>query len=110
VTESNQIPADDTPAHVLWYDALGNQVAHDKTLTAWTAEDAVGGASSAVSVEAIVDAEDELATVHFVQASGEFRVVATTAGASGPVRAETPLYTIVPGAPATGVITLGGPA
>jgi len=105
------IPADDVPAHVIWYDAHGSEIAHDKTTTSWTAEDADGAPSSVVSVVPIVDAIDEVATVTFLASSGSFRVVATTEGAGGsPVRAESLLYNVVPGAPASGTIALGGPA
>ncbi|HYW90771.1 MAG TPA: hypothetical protein VFB50_23580 [Chloroflexota bacterium] len=104
MTESIDIPADDVPAHVLWYDRLGAELSPDKTATTWTAEDAAGGVSTVVSITP--GQTDEQATVVFLASTGQFKLVAMTEG----VRAESPLYNVVPGAPASGVIALGGPA
>jgi|SRR5215831_4047616 len=109
VTTPTPIPSDDCPAKVDWYDRLDTSIPHDKTQTNWTAEDDTGAASTAVSVNpnSDSDSDDETATVHFLQGSGVFRVVATTPGADGAdVRAQSGLYDIQPGAPAVGVITL----
>jgi hypothetical protein len=102
------IPSDNCPAVVQWYDRLDTAIPHDKTQTNWSAEDDTGAISSAVSINPNLDtdSDDETATVVFVQSSGMFKVVATTPGASGPVRAESALYDIQPGAPAVGQITL----
>lgn len=109
MTMVTEIPAEDVPARVDWYDRLGTQIDHQKTDTTWSAEDENGAASAAVQVNPDLDADtsDETATVHFLASSGQFMVVATTPGEGGEtVRAESQLYSITPGAPAVGVITL----
>lgn len=102
------IPSDDCPARVDWLDKLGTGLPHENTDTAWSAEDENGAASTAVTVDpdTDTDTDDETATVHFNTGAGYFKVVATTTGANGEVRAESVLYAIQVGAPAVGVITL----
>jgi len=103
------IPSDDCPASVQWYDRLDTAIPHDKTQTSWTAEDDTGAASTAVSINpnTDLDSDDETATVHFLEGTGVFKVVATTPKGDGTdVRAESVLYDIQPGAPAVGVISL----
>jgi hypothetical protein len=103
------IPADDVPALVQWFDRLGTELQHSATDTTWSAEDASGAASQAVTVQPDLDADstDETATVVFSASSGQFKVVATTPGEGGAtVRAESTLYDIQPGAAAVGQITL----
>lgn len=105
-TTPTDIPDNDVPAKVQWADRLGDQIPGTSTQTTWSAEDETGAASQAVTVEASAD-DDESATVHFTQGTGQFKVVATTAGQGGAqVRAESGMYNIVPGAPAQGQITL----
>lgn len=110
MTTSNtvEIPAEDVPAKVDWADRLGGAIAHDKTATTWSAEDQNGAPSTAVTVDPDTDADsdDETATVTFKASTGTFRVVATTPGANGQVRAESGFYTITPGAPAVGMISV----
>jgi hypothetical protein len=103
------IPTDDCPAVVDWQDRLGTSIQHDKTQTSWSAEDGTGSTSSAVTVNpnADQDSDDETATVHFLVGTGQFKIVAVTQGDAGPVRAESALYNIVPGAPVVGTITVG---
>jgi hypothetical protein len=105
---SNEIPADDVPAVVQWFDRLGTQIQHSATDTTWSAEDETGAPSSAVTVNPDLDSDsiDETATVVFSASEGQFKVVATTPGEGGTVRAESVLYTIMAGAPAVGQITL----
>jgi len=107
--EPTPIPSDDVPARVEWQDRLGTSIQHSKTDTTWSAEDAQGNPSQAVTVnpDADSDSDDETAMVVFSQSAGQFRVVATTPGEAGTVRAQSALYDIQPGAPAVGVITLG---
>jgi hypothetical protein len=102
------IPSDNCAAKVDWFDRLNTAIPHDKTQTNWSAEDDTGAPSSAVSINPNLDqdSDDETATVVFVASSGLFKVVATTDGASGPIRAESAVYNIQPGAPAVGMITL----
>jgi hypothetical protein len=102
------IPSNDCPAQVQWFDRLDTQIPHDATQTNWSAEDETGADSTAVTVNPNLDADsnDETATVVFVSGQGQFRVVATTQGASDTVRAQSVLYEITPGAPAVGTITL----
>jgi hypothetical protein len=100
------IPDNDVPARVDWADRLGGQIAHDKTATTWSAEDASGAPSAAVTITPDTDSDDETATVTFNASTGQFKVVATTQGAAGEVRAESALYNIVPGAAAVGTITV----
>ena len=102
------IPSDDCPASVEWQDRLGTVIEHSATDTTWSAEDETGAASLAVTVNADLDSDsdDETAMVTFLQSTGQFRVVATTPGSDGPVRAQSVLYSIEPGAPAVGTITL----
>jgi len=103
------IPSDDCPARVDWYDRLDTAIPHDRTQTSWTAEDDAGAASTAVQINpnTDLDSDDETATVHFLEGSGTFKVVATTPKGDGTdVRAESGFYDIQPGAPAVGVITL----
>ena len=103
------IPADDCPAVVQWFDKLDTAIPHDKTQTSWSAEDDTGAVSTAVSINPNLDMDsnDETATVVFAAGTGVFRVIATTPGAGGAtVRAESILYNIVPGAPAVGTITV----
>lgn len=106
--DTTPIPANDCPAKVQWYDRLDTAIPHEKTDTSWSAEDENGNASPAVTVVPdLGDASDETATVTFSQGQGMFKVVATTAGAGGaPVRAESTMYDIQPGAAAVGVITV----
>jgi hypothetical protein len=109
VEQPTPIPSDDIPAVVEWQDKLGTGIEHAKTDTSWSAEDEAGTASTVVTVtpDADSDGDDETALVTFSASAGQFRVVATTAGASGQVRAQSVLYDIQPGAPAVGTITLG---
>lgn len=103
------IPSDNCPAKVDWYDRLDTAIPHDRTQTNWSAEDDQGAASTAVSINPNLDqdSDDETATVVFLQGTGVFRVVATTPKGDGTdVRAQSGLYNIQPGAPAVGVITL----
>jgi hypothetical protein len=103
------IPANDVPAVVQWFDRLGTELQHSATDTTWSAEDQSGAPSSAVTINPNLDndSDDETATVVFSASTGQFKVVATTPGASGTtVRAESPLYEIQPGAAAVGQITL----
>jgi hypothetical protein len=102
------IPADDCPATVDWQDKLGTSIEHAKTDTTWSAEDESGAASQAVTVNPDLDSDsdDETATVVFSASQGMFKVVATTPGATGTIRAESILYEIQAGAPAVGTITL----
>ena len=106
--DATPIPSNDCPASVQWMDRLDTAIPHDKTQTNWSAEDESGAPSTAVTVNPNLDqdSDDETATVVFVQGSGQFKVIATTQGAAGPVRAESVMYDIQPGAPAVGVITV----
>jgi hypothetical protein len=110
------IPSDDIPVEVQWQDRLGANIPHSDTDTHWSVEDDQGQPFAGAHVQPILDGDDEeTGTLTFTQSSGTFRVVAETQGASGMVRAESPLYHIRPGAPALGKITLhvgggsGGP-
>lgn len=102
------IPAEDCSALVDWQDKFGTSVPHAKTDTTWSAEDDTGATSAAVTVNPDLDSDsdDETATVVFLDSKGLFKVVAVTAGASAPIRAESILYDVQPGAPAVGTITL----
>lgn len=102
---TTDIPDTDVPAKVEWADRLGGAIAHGNTTTTWTAEDAQGQPSAAVQVNAD-PADDESATVHFLAATGVFRVIASVPGENGVVRAESALYNITPGAPSVGVISV----
>jgi hypothetical protein len=105
-TAPTDIPDDDVPCVVEWRDRLGGVEPSDRTATTWTTEDLSGNdASSIVSVTPDPN-NDEQGTVTFHQASGQFRVVATTQGANGEVRAQSADYNITPGAPSVGQITV----
>ena len=100
-------PDNDVPCKVDWQDRLGGSIAHSKTDTTWSVEDDAGAPTTVVSVEPdLSDSDEETGTVTFHSASGLFRLVATTPGSSGPVRAQSALYNITPGAPFVGVITV----
>jgi hypothetical protein len=63
--------------------------------------------TTVVTVEPDVsDTEEETGTCTFHESTGQFKLVASTPGENGEVRAESILYNIVPGSPAVGVITL----
>lgn len=102
--DMTNIPDNDVPAKVDWVDRLGGTIAHDQTTTTWSAEDAQGQPSAAVSV--VPGADDESAIVQFKSSQGVFRVVATVDGANGQIRAESGLYNITPGAPSVGTINV----
>lgn len=106
------IPTDPVPAVVEWRDRLDTAIPHDRTTTTWSAEDANGQPSTAVTVDPNLDSDsdDETATITFQMGTGQFKVVATTPSASQPngvARAESALYNIVPGAPVVGTIRVG---
>src|SRR5262245_41756631 len=103
------IPANDVPARVDWFDKLGNPVPKSSTTTTWTVEDDTGAPSAAVSVNPTLDMDtnEETAVLVFAASSGLFRLVATTTGATGTIHARSALYNIVPGAPTTATITVG---
>ena len=101
------IPTNDVPCRVDWADRLGGQISHDKTQTSWSVEDAEGSPFAGVTIEPDTsDSEEETGTVTFNTSTGRFKIVATTPGANGDVRAESGLYNIVPGAAAIGMITV----
>lgn len=101
------IPDNDVPCKVDWQDRLGGEIDHTKTDTTWSVEDDAGNPTTVVSVEPdMSDSDEETGTVTFHAASGLFRLVATTQGSTGIVRAQSALYNTTPGAPAVGVITV----
>jgi hypothetical protein len=106
-TEATDIPTDNVPCRVDWQDRLGGTIQHSATDTTWSVEDSVGNPTTVVTVEPDVsDTEEETGTCTFHESTGQFKLVASTPGENGEVRAESILYNIVPGSPAVGVITL----
>jgi hypothetical protein len=103
------IPTDDVPCRVVWKDRFGGATPEAGTTTTWATADPVSGADVSDIVTVVPDpANDEHGTVTFKASTGQFKVMATTQGADGPITAESAAYNIVPGAPVVGEIILNG--
>jgi hypothetical protein len=104
-TAPTPIPDTDVPFSVVWDDRF-EDVKDESADTTWTAVDDKGVATTVVTPTA--DATDQQkGTLSFAAGAGLFQLVAETDGVSGKIQAKSVLYTITPGAPAVGAISVG---
>lgn len=104
-TAPTPIPDTDVPFSVVWDDRF-NDKKDESADTTWTAVDDTGAPTAVVTPT--VDATDQQkGTLSFTAGAGLFQLVAETDGASGKIQAKSVVYTITPGAPAVGTITVG---